>query len=487
MPTTWFKLKFGRQHVDPRHSVTSCEIEADEVVSLNPPTVCVFVGHLVNGKQLGRRFPFLGANNATMLDEEIVAGLLCRLGISALSMLEGCFAGAILLEGYFVAFTGKSSGPPLYYRQNSFGATVATSLRLIRSPSERILDFEDFSEDLLRENPKRTAIPGVLRLLPGNYIVVKAGEVVQQIEYFRQPLTSTIVDLNHAADEIHSALRSNFENYGQTHSPSCLISGGVDSSIIALYATKRYPGLQLLSLGTSEHNEFDAAREVAEYLSCSNYREYVYDESQILEILPKVILSTEQFFPTYIEYLCPVYLGIRESERHGSETLFTGYGSDILFGGFARDLDVITDGGLIEKEYQSSMWSGEMTSSQEFKTSVIHPFFESNLVNCALSISPHLKFRRGREKFVLRKSVETMLPGNLVWRKKIGIHQSNGTTNFFSDFLRTKRGDTAETTEVLKRRLFYAIFQRSLYDDRTLSPDEVIHLSRAIISSVTLS
>jgi asparagine synthase (glutamine-hydrolysing) len=50
------------------------------------------------------------------------------------------------------------------------------------------------------------------------------------------------------------------------------------------------------------------------------------------------------------------------------------------------------------------------------------PFLQHQLVEFLFSLPPHFKIRNGWTKWLLRKSMENILPENIVWRKeKVGF------------------------------------------------------------------
>jgi (carboxyethyl)arginine beta-lactam-synthase len=120
------------------------------------------------------------------------------------------------------------------------------------------------------------------------------------------------------------------------------------------------------------------------------------------------------------------------------ETVISGYGSDVLFAGFAKkgqSSAFIAD--VINIEYRTTLWSNE-TSGNLINidgVNIVYPFFDERVVDIAMSISPRLKFKDGWEKWILRKTFEDILPSEITWRRKIGIHQTTGIEAYLSGFI----------------------------------------------------
>ncbi len=49
------------------------------------------------------------------------------------------------------------------------------------------------------------------------------------------------------------------------------------------------------------------------------------------------------------------------------------------------------------------------------------PLLDKEIVRFAFSLSPEMKIKNGVEKYIFRKSVEDLLPPDIVWRKKQGF------------------------------------------------------------------
>ncbi len=49
------------------------------------------------------------------------------------------------------------------------------------------------------------------------------------------------------------------------------------------------------------------------------------------------------------------------------------------------------------------------------------PFLDYNMINLALSIKGNLKIKTGEPKYILKKSLEKILPQEILYRKKMGF------------------------------------------------------------------
>jgi len=91
----------------------------------------------------------------------------------------------------------------------------------------------------------------------------------------------------------------------------CLLSGGLDSSLVASVAAKllreRGKELRTFSIGMKEGTDIIYAREVAKHIG-SNHTEFIYEAEEGLESIKDVIDVTETFDITTIRASVGQYL-----------------------------------------------------------------------------------------------------------------------------------------------------------------------------------
>jgi asparagine synthase (glutamine-hydrolysing) len=65
------------------------------------------------------------------------------------------------------------------------------------------------------------------------------------------------------------------------------------------------------------------------------------------------------------------------------------------------------------------------------------PFLDYNVLECAVNAKKNLKIKDGWTKYLLRKSVEKILPEDIVWRKnKMGFEAPNWINNFKDEMIK---------------------------------------------------
>ena len=107
----------------------------------------------------------------------------------------------------------------------------------------------------------------------------------------------------------------------------------------------------------------------------------------------------------------------------------TGDGSDELFAGYSYMAGLPPED--LERYIRRLSGNWHFSSGylgRALGVEVRQPFLDEDFVRFALQISPELKVKDGLGKYILRKSFEDLIPGDIVWRKKEPIEYGSGFT-----------------------------------------------------------
>lgn len=119
-----------------------------------------------------------------------------------------------------------------------------------------------------------------------------------------------------------------------------LLSGGLDSSLIASIASRLYKSEQTFGkilnsycIGFKGSKDIEAAKVVADFIGTKHYSfEIEYQEA--LDMIPQLICSTETFEQSTVRSGTPMLLLARKIKAHGIKMIMSGEGSDEIFGGY---------------------------------------------------------------------------------------------------------------------------------------------------------
>lgn len=208
----------------------------------------------------------------------------------------------------------------------------------------------------------------------------------------------------------------------------CLLSGGVDSSLVTSIASRYIEDLHCFSIGLDKDSmDIVAAKKVADYLGIKNHHIITFTVEEGFGVLEQVIYALESYDVTTIRASIPQYLMAKYiSENTDIKVILSGEGSDELFAGYrynrnaptAIDLN-IDNVRLLEELYMFDNLRTDRTTAN-WGLEVRVPFLDSKIVEYVLSTDPVHRLHKGNmEKSILRDSFKTgYLPDDILYRPK---------------------------------------------------------------------
>lgn len=213
----------------------------------------------------------------------------------------------------------------------------------------------------------------------------------------------------------------------------CLLSGGLDSSLITALVVKLAKEcnlpykIQTFAIGMGESPDLIAARTVADYLG-TEHHEVTFDENDVRQALDNVIYHLESYDITTTRASLPMYLLAKYvKENTDSTVIFSGEGADEVAQGYIyfRDAPSASAGHdesvrLLSDIYLYDGLRADRTTSA-FSLELRVPFLDIQFTNHYLSIDPKLRHpQNGVEKHLLRSSFAKsgLLPDSILWRHK---------------------------------------------------------------------
>ncbi|MBI2662302.1 asparagine synthase B [Candidatus Woesearchaeota archaeon] len=207
-----------------------------------------------------------------------------------------------------------------------------------------------------------------------------------------------------------------------------LISGGLDSSLIAAIACKMKEGkdpLHSFAVGLKDAPDLDYARKVAEFLG-TRHHEILFTIQEGMDALKDVIYHLETFDVTTIRASTPMYLIARKIKAMGIKMVLSGEGSDEIFGGYlyfhmapnAQELHEESVRKLFLLSKYDCLRANKATAAWGLETRV--PFLDKEFMEYAMSIDPTDKLCPGKviEKKILREAFAGYIPEEILRRQK---------------------------------------------------------------------
>jgi len=204
-------------------------------------------------------------------------------------------------------------------------------------------------------------------------------------------------------------LESLFEKYQLTlkdKKVGVLISGGIDSSIIAVEVLKFFPQAVLLSLQSEKSTDDDFVAVLGKHLKVKPMLVQVTRE-QLVEVEPKIrqLLAEAGVVvsPMQIALASVYYFLFEEAKNLGIEVVFTGQGPDILLAGYHKyqgfsglelKKQIVKDLELLETDKKRD---GMVARNWSLATE--NPYLSEEFVEFALSIPAELLIKNGVTKY----------------------------------------------------------------------------------------
>ena len=223
---------------------------------------------------------------------------------------------------------------------------------------------------------------------------------------------------------------------------ACLLSGGLDSSIIAglvcqHHITHGLPQLETYSIGLEGSEDLKYAKMVATHLN-TKHTEIVLTENDFLKAIPEVIQAIESYDTTSVRASIGNYLiGKYISEHSSAKVIFNGDGADELLGGYLY-MYLAPDSIEFDREIHRLLYdiymydvlrSDKCISSHGLEPRT--PYLDRSFIQYYLSIPPQVRFHTRNEhceKYLMRVSFtsdfyrtsrgESLLPDDVLWRTK---------------------------------------------------------------------
>ncbi|NRR33508.1 DUF1933 domain-containing protein [Oxalobacteraceae bacterium] len=447
---------------------------AVQVSTLVADKTLVLIGDVLNRAQLVSVLCMYDSLALTASDAELVHLAIRELGASALALVEGSFVGLLVNKetNSISAFTDVNGMMPCYVTLLA-QPWIASEIKLLRACSRFVPEFSSAQKlvapELRADN--YSPVSNVRKVKPGEVLKVGSdgyGMPLLESSLFHafRPQRDRVLSQPQALRLIDTLMRSSVEQCvsgaGRVGIP---LSGGLDSSLVTALAKQSLSELSTFSIGTELSNEFEFAAQVANHLG-TKHKEFLLSDDDVLTGLVEAVYYNEIYDGLSAEIQAPLLALYRKTEGM-VDTLITGYGSDLLFGGVLPLQEPSRAANLVlwEQVYRTRC-TGEFSNfgAQHYGMQVRHPFWSNRLIGFCLDLCPSLKVSNDEVKVALREYAadEDLLPHNIIWRKKIGIHEGSSINRMFAN----KLGIDVERYD-LKSRFSYFVYREFLENGKT--------------------
>ena len=312
------------------------------MTSTDGAVVLIFNGELYNYLELRRELEDLGRVFRSRSDSEVALAALAQWGPRALERFDGMFAlAAWYVRTRTLLLARDPLGmKPLYYSAIAGGIAFASEIKAFLAlegftAQPNLRSLQQYLEFGYVFDAHDTSLAGVGKLPPGHAMEIVAGRAGTPYAFFTPRLADpgNARTLDQAADELYATLGEVVRQHLVADVPvGLLLSGGLDSSIIAALAAK-HTRVATISMGFAESSvdERAFARTVAKHIG-SDHREVLIHQREIVEGLDEVAWYFDDLFADW--GTVSTRLLYRKCREQGIKVVLVGEGSDELFGGY---------------------------------------------------------------------------------------------------------------------------------------------------------
>jgi asparagine synthase (glutamine-hydrolysing) len=281
------------------------------------------------------------------------------------------------------------------------------------------------------------------RFMPRNYAILERKSMnFTNLEYHKYydllDIKQTINDMSEAKKLINYNLREAVKNRLISDRPlGCLLSGGVDSSLVAALASehlkKTGKKLRTFCVGLPGATDAPFAKLVAEHIG-SEHTQIELKEEDFLSAIKTVVQITGTFDITTIRATTGQYLTAKwVADNTNIKVLLAGENMDELGGSYlyfhhAPSAEAFNDE-CIRLENDIHLYDGIRADRAVAYNGleIRFPYFDKNFVEAYLSVVAEKRMPyKGIEKYLLRKSFseDKVLPDQVLWRRKNAFSDS---------------------------------------------------------------
>lgn len=279
--------------------------------------------------------------------------------------------------------------------------------------------------------------PGTIQTYDLKSMVMTQELRYHSVPWMLNPLYSDANDIGfvQAKEAIRFALEEAVKKRLLTERPiACLLSGGLDSSLIAALVQNNLreldlPPLKTFSIGFEGSSDLKHAKIVADWIG-SDHTEIKMTPDEFFEAIPIVVKAIESYDTTTVRASTGNYMVAKKiRELSDCKVVFNGDGSDELFGGYLYFNNAPNDHAFqaeCERLLNDIHTFDVLRSDRSISANGLEartPFLDKQFVSVVRSIQPsYLRPVPGKqmEKFILRSAFDdgSTLPPEVLWRRK---------------------------------------------------------------------
>jgi asparagine synthase (glutamine-hydrolysing) len=347
-------------------------------------------------------------DKGNMTDAEALLDLYKRHGAYFADKLDGDFACALSDNGEMILARDWAGIKPLYYGHSNGNLCFASEAKALVGLADDVKEFP----------------PGYIYSREKGFRKY-AAEAVE---------TPNFEDYEQGKKVVYDLLMQAVEKRMKDNAvEGVLLSGGLDSSLIAYMAHEIKPDIECFTVSMKEGQDLPLAKDVTEYLGVKHHV-LIFDEEDIKEILPLAIHHQEMYEESCVHGAIANFIAGRYVTQH-TKCVMTGEGADEIFSGYdgqfkkgenPEEVASIVDK-LINVAHNTALQRlDRLNAANSFESRT--PFLDAEVMDFALKIPLGYKIHGEEQtgKWIVRQAFEGCLPDHIIYQTKRFFAQGSG-------------------------------------------------------------
>ena len=309
------------------------DIDKTTTIEKFEDTYILFNGEIYNYKEL-----LSDIDNPT--EAKAIYEVYKKYGIEFISHLRGMYAVAIITPSSVILARDLFGKKPLYYTTKDNLFIFASEPRaIIEYNGNKKIDKKVFSTLLFFQTviPPNSFYIDIKQLSPAQVLIYDISNKQISSHFPYSPINRGSYTTN--TKEITTKITEYLFEAVDIRIPKevkwgCLLSGGLDSSLVSSIASKISKEVDTFSIGYDGFEKYDEreyARVVAKSIN-SNHHEFVMGIDEFLDTLDEVVEHLDE--PLLDPAIIPLWYMIKQIKKEKFKVILTGDGSDELFMGY---------------------------------------------------------------------------------------------------------------------------------------------------------
>jgi len=291
----------------------------------------IFNGEIYNHRELAAELDMEDSGEA-----EVLLEYYRKRGDVFVEDLRGMYAIAIYDKGLLKLYRDPLGKKPLYYRQVSDGFSFASESKALLVGEGQKIDREQIPSYLSFQSPvaPHTFYRDIRQLRAGERLVYDGEAYRIESTSFPLSIPCMIKTENEALEAVDTVLKEAVSiRIPRKVSYAALLSGGLDSSLVAALAVKRGP-LHTYCIGYEGYENYDErpyAAETAAYIA-SDHHEVLFGKEDFFHSIEELVEILDE--PLADPAMLPLHHLMKRIAKEKIKVVLTGDGSDELFMGY---------------------------------------------------------------------------------------------------------------------------------------------------------